>query len=727
MDSRQKSLTPEEFLPILEEEPEDGGYLEDDRSDEEEHEENHDHLVNQEIYSDQNNDHNYNPQNQDTNEQIVEGPSRRLECQESESLWRPDYNNYRGEHRTYTNLESRNSFDSSYSGMSYNHEQPQVQDEILSQENANSGNAQNTPPSLPMRKKKNVYLPKHIKEGYTQEFVWQREKPQNFNKDRFAFTQENNVGPTQVYSENATELEILESMHPLECAKYIAEQTNIVLRKKSNKITPKGKSRYANVKEMSVEELRLTDAIAIAQGIVKLPRITDFWSRDTMYHNEFISNILRKDRFLQMYSSLHFTEIADAYSAQDRLYKIRHLAEMYKAIFKRNYYPRRELSVDESLELWQGRRLAFRVVIPNKACTEGIEMFIICEAQTAYALDFEYYSGNAIEPYDKVEIEGTDLTYFTTPAKIVLHLAKPYLGNGHTLGLDNLYADPRLYQCLIDNDTDAVGTFRTNRLCLPREVKEIKLSKGEVKVWYKNVSDRKTITALCWQDKKKVCMLSTYHDDTMVTVDDKEGGPSAKKKKPKCCVDYKKAMRGVDLNDQIRSAYTIARPKTKKYYRKMYFNLLDMAILNSFIVFNYHRLEKEKRTFLKFKENLIKQLVWKYKPLLENSQRLPPTITSDTPNRLIPGGHHPRPIGTVQNKGSYRAQRRQCVVCNTQSEQSEDRKKRKQPKKVDLECRLCKAALCPGECWDVYHEEENYKDYQKHVNVSYSILHLNRF
>ena len=161
MDSRQKSLTPEEFLPILEEEPEDGGYLEDDRSDEEEHEENHDHLVNQEIYSDQNNDHNYNPQNQDTNEQIVEGPSRRLECQESESLWRPDYNNYRGEHRTYTNLESRNSFDSSYSGMSYNHEQPQVQDEILSQENANSGNAQNTPPSLPMRKKR-MYIFQNI-------------------------------------------------------------------------------------------------------------------------------------------------------------------------------------------------------------------------------------------------------------------------------------------------------------------------------------------------------------------------------------------------------------------------------------------------------------------------------------------------------------------------------------------------------------------------------------
>ena len=82
MDSRQKSLTPEEFLPILEEEPEDGGYLEDDRSDEEEHEENHDHLVNQEIYSDENNDHNYNPQNQDTNEQVVEGPLRRLDCQE---------------------------------------------------------------------------------------------------------------------------------------------------------------------------------------------------------------------------------------------------------------------------------------------------------------------------------------------------------------------------------------------------------------------------------------------------------------------------------------------------------------------------------------------------------------------------------------------------------------------------------------------------------------------
>ena len=110
----------------------------------------------------------------------------------------------------------------------------------------------------------------------------------------------------------------------------------------------------------------------IIQGIVHFPHIQHFWSKNDIFDYSYVRNIMRRDRFLQIYGSLHFSDIVSAAEAGDRLYKIRKLIKMYKQNFLENYIPDRELSVDESLELWDGRRLGFRVNIPNKACQNGI-------------------------------------------------------------------------------------------------------------------------------------------------------------------------------------------------------------------------------------------------------------------------------------------------------------------------------------------------------------------
>ena len=692
-------------------------------------------------------DHQFNPEG-------LPGTSRQLDDEMlTGEPWQRDFAAYQEEGRTYTNLETRNitsdnesdeNHDQSandrhnYSETDDTHDQSSnelenddlveqsaqpAQEENEEQDRPNAYNSHNPTNTLPKRKKKN-YIPKKVKDAYKEKWNWTKEKPESFTEERFPFTEGYRVGPTKVYSQDPTELEVFESFQQGAVTNFIVEETNRVLRAKKEKITRKGKGRYKGVKDMSVEELNLVFAISILQGIVKFPRITDFWSNDILYRYEFVRSIMCRDRFLQIYGSLHFTELADAYTANDRLYKIRHLSDMYKKIFQENYYPGQELSVDESLECWQGRRLIFRVVIPNKVHVEGIEMFIICEAKTAYAMDFEYYAANIVEEYEKVIIDGTDLRYFTVWSKIVLHLAKPYLGKGHTLGLDNLYSDPRLFEVLVKNKTDAVGTFRTNRMCLPKGISDLELKKGETRIWYMDLPEEKAISALCWMDKKKVCMLSTFHDDTMLRVADKEGGPQAHKLKPKSCVEYRSAMRGVDLNDQIRSSYTIARPRTKRYYRKMFWNLFDIAILNSFVVYNKLMPPTKQKTFLHFKQNLIKQLVCKNKILHANSQRMPPTISSDHPQRLMDGKHHPRYTGNVRNTDGTvgRKARRQCVVCNHQTEKSDEMKKRKAKKKVDTECKICLAALCIGICWDVYHEMEDYTDYQRQVNVSHTIL-----
>jgi hypothetical protein len=72
-------------------------------------------------------------------------------------------------------------------------------------------------------------------------------------------------------------------------------------------------------------------------------------------------------------------------------------------------------------------------------------------------------------------------------------------------------------------ETDAVGTVRSNRKGLPRDIMGKKLKKGEVAV-----SFRRKLMAPKWKDKRHVCMLSSIHSEEMQTVCDKKGGEKQK-------------------------------------------------------------------------------------------------------------------------------------------------------------------------------------------------------
>ena len=83
---------------------------------------------------------------------------------------------------------------------------------------------------------------------------------------------------------------------------------------------------------------------------------------------------------------------------------------------------------------------------------------------------------------------------------------------GHHVYIDNLYTSPALFSDLRDMGFGACGTVRANRRGMPAEFKQ-SLAMGEVR----SVAIDESITALKWADKRQVHMLSTLHDDAMVT------------------------------------------------------------------------------------------------------------------------------------------------------------------------------------------------------------------
>ena len=62
--------------------------------------------------------------------------------------------------------------------------------------------------------------------------------------------------------------------------------------------------------------------------------------------------------------------------------------------------------------------------------------------------------------------------------------------------------------------------------------------------------------------------------------------------KPDCVMDYNVNMRLVDKSDAMISAIECAR-KTMKWYKKLFFHLLDIIVLNSHIL--HHQVTGKKR------------------------------------------------------------------------------------------------------------------------------------
>ncbi|XP_064641303.1 piggyBac transposable element-derived protein 4-like [Lineus longissimus] len=216
--------------------------------------------------------------------------------------------------------------------------------------------------------------------------------------------------------------------------------------------------------------------------------------------------------------------------------------------------------------LWKGR-LSWKQYIPSKRARYEIKSFEICESSSGYIWDFFVYTGKDTEyrqEYRQMDSMG---------AKVVLTLAHNLLGKGYTVNMDNFFSAPQLYDKLCESNTDAVGTLRANRKEVPKQLTGKRLKKGEIAALYCG-----KLMALKWKDKKDVHMLSTYHDARTVEIPARRAQEA--KVKPKVCCDYNNTMGGVDLIDAYLHAYPSARKRLKKYYKKQFRHLLDMAALN---------------------------------------------------------------------------------------------------------------------------------------------------
>ena len=215
--------------------------------------------------------------------------------------------------------------------------------------------------------------------------------------------------------------------------------------------------------DFCVPELMAFIAISVAMGMLRLPRVVDYWSTHNILATPWFPSVMSRDRFLMILRYIHLADSSQqkkkGEDGYDPLYKVRPLIDHLNAVFPQYYQPARYLSIDEMM-IGTRCRVAFLQYIQKKTTRFGIKVWVNSEAKTGYVLCFQVYTG-ASSKTSKEKGLGH---------RVVMDLMERYQMKGHCLFVDNFYTSPLLLRDLLLVGTYCTGTVRSTRKHFPGDL-----------------------------------------------------------------------------------------------------------------------------------------------------------------------------------------------------------------------------------------------------------------
>ena len=186
---------------------------------------------------------------------------------------------------------------------------------------------------------------------------------------------------------------------------------------------------------------------------------------------------------------------------------------------------------------------------------------------------------------------------------------------------------------------------------------------------------------------KTLIMLSSSSSAKMVEVSPMHN--TQQMLKPESVDNYNHCMNGVDRSDQFSVSYPFVR-KTRKWWRKQFFYLLEVSRVNSFTL--YREVTQKKTAHLDFRRSLVESLATEY---LQQQESRHSSI-----GRPL---SRPRPVHLDRKLHLLKQgeSRRDCVVCSDRSTES----------RHTFFCKTCpdQPSLHPTTGFECFHTLDNYK------------------
>ena len=154
--------------------------------------------------------------------------------------------------------------------------------------------------------------------------------------------------------------------------------------------------------------------------------------------------------------------------------------------------------------------------------------------------------------------------------------------------LDNSYQSPELCYVLRERfGIFSTGTICTNRKGWDKNIMDLPSNSdcGSYKFGYDDVLQ---ILCVQWKDSKVVNVVSSVVDNNVETVQCQIGSKQQNFLCPTVLRKYQSFMFGVDKGNQLRAAGGgfALKAHFKKWYKKGFFAILDMMLLNAYIAWN---------------------------------------------------------------------------------------------------------------------------------------------
>ncbi|KAE9168063.1 hypothetical protein PF004_g28617 [Phytophthora fragariae] len=383
--------------------------------------------------------------------------------------------------------------------------------------------------------------------------------------------------------------------------------------------------RLAAVPEIMPHEVLRVLALLIARMLMPIRKsIAAHWSTKqvgALPTNRF-NLFMAKNRFFHIMGYLHFSNNKSPQASVDRAWKIRPVVDVLQRTFARGYRAPPVISFDEATLPSRSRYNPTRQFNKDKPHKWGTKVFVAACAKTAYCMRIEVYCG--AKTHLRTPVPKDNNTGEAAVLRNLNALCPPSPTSPWRLVVtDRFYTSVKLALELLHRRFYITGTIKTDRTGYAKGVITAKD--------YKTVNKKKVmippqgtiklaqslrfpqLTAAMWMDRTPVHLLSSGGSRKTGTVMRRVDGEMQAVPAPELVCDYHRWMGGVDIHDQLRmQRYSVQLCyKTRKYYKTLFLGLLDMALVNAFIVFRHHKKVNNKRPpkHFAFFETLMEQLL----------------------------------------------------------------------------------------------------------------------
>ncbi|XP_042142454.1 piggyBac transposable element-derived protein 4-like [Ixodes scapularis] len=331
----------------------------------------------------------------------------------------------------------------------------------------------------------------------------------------------------------------------------------------------------------SPNEVMQCIGVLIYMGIVELPRLHLYWNTSELFSGLILPKIMARSRFFAFLAFLSVMDPEKTDAVRDgKLHRITHLLQHMNDVSCQHFQPYRNLCVDERMVKSKGRS-GIRQYMRDKGVKWGYKLWVLADSSTGYTVQFSVYTGKRETPSSK------GLAY-----DVVTRLCDAYLDQGYIIYLDNFYTSTSLFEHLLERKTLSCGTTRKDRRGFPSQLKdttwEKRATRGDIR-WLRC----RDVLYLQWKDKRTVNMMSTAHTannhvSAMRKVKRGDRWTRIPIRKPLIIEDYNKGMLGVDKSDQLIASYNVLM-KCVRWWKTLFFHCIDIAVVNSFVIFQEHR------------------------------------------------------------------------------------------------------------------------------------------